>query len=72
MTERVSVCCGAPELLPGMCAACHEHTSFETEGGCCSDNPGANAGCCPDTLARADAARTWFDVGLAAERGATS
>ncbi len=31
MTERVSFCCGAPELLPGMCAACREWTSFEAE-----------------------------------------
>ncbi len=56
MTERVSDCCGAPELLPGTCAACHEHTSFEAEEE-------------PDTR-HADWARTRADVGLAAERGA--
>ncbi len=58
MTERVSVCCGAPELLPNMCGACREWTSFEAEEE-------------PDTR-HADWARTYVDVGLAAERGAKS
>ncbi len=94
MTERLSVCCGAPELLPNMCAACREWTSFETEEDDveCDDYAPIKPNIVSRKVRRvflppqpfavrwtegdeqdyhADWARTWADVGLAAERGAT-
>ncbi len=92
MPERVSVCCGAPEVLAGTCQACREHTSFETVRWHCpvckhdhemfDEEHVASCLTCPcehrylDNITEqpntrhADWARTWADVGLAAERGA--